>query len=452
MQWFRNKKKNSTRAIAVTVVLLCVATLASLLPITPDTPEAIAGDPDFIGGITVNSPKPPAVREYNPGEAMLFSADFKWAYCNNEGNGVTYGRITRPVPITEAHSPFSQRKLIGTRLFPQTAANIARGLRNAENRADTVSASGRGGELIDGVPKFLYLQSLRQAFARWRRREGVYVERFTAPMRPGLYHFKYELEIGSAGDSLKKSGRVVFKVRDQAVCPGGQTPIARPEGGTVCPTGLDISCTASATQIQPGQSVTFGATATSEATFTWYDGPDGTGSVIGGPNTGTTSSLVRTFTQVGQFQVSVVARNAAGQYGVCTRGVTVGDVPDDEDDGELSPPDDFGNRINPNDQHITTPDNERLPLNPSAGAATIDFTLDRPLTNTTCGATWAAANVLRCYMVQGGDRSTARIIDSTGTEQLTPGTYRIDCLAARDGQIVSSETRICQRNPTTREI
>ncbi|MEY2640946.1 MAG: hypothetical protein RL150_339 [Candidatus Parcubacteria bacterium] len=380
---------------------------------------ADAGKPYFKNAITVTNPKPPQVREYAPGSDIPLRLDFDWIYCANEGGGAVYGRTSNIVPADKPLPAPKGAWRAGVAGWPGTAGPAAKGK--------------------------------EQAYAP---RKGVYSENLRAPMKPGKYQLAYEIELRTPEGNLSRQGRVVFEVRDKernpgANCPANQITI-RQNGGLVCvPNTVDVDCDVSSTQVDVGESVTFSASTAKTATFTWYEGPHAGGTVLAGPKTGTQSTLTRTFSRAGQYQVTVLAKNAQGSYGACTRGVRVGSLEDEIEEEEVT--DEFGNIFNSVDGTIMTPDGQILTIDPSAPPASVTLTFDRALTNTTCAATWQAQNVLRCYMVRGNERTNAPVIGASGTEQVVPATYRVDCLARRDGKIVSSETRICSNNPDARE-
>lgn len=424
-------KLQITKVLALTLAIVGVLCAVYAVHVS----RVHAGFPYFSTSVNVTSPKPPEVRKYDPGQNMQFSGQFSWAYCGNAGNFRVYGRMSRPVPVAQGHAPLG---------------------------AWTEVSSGTG--------------------------RKTYTDTFTAPTRPGVYKFQYELEFGSpcvgirgancSGHTLmselqrkspqlqargvrlisapvytyRRSGTVTFEVRDpsppQANCPANQIP-AMQNGVRVCvPQTLTVSCTSSATTARIGETVSFAADSSAPATFTWYEGAGIDGRVIGGPETGTRSILSRTFTQPGQYQVTAYAQNASG-VGMCTRGVFVTDD-DEEDVGQEQVVDEFGNVIT--DAAIVTPNGTTITLNPTAGNASIVFALDPTLTNTTCGATWVAQNAGACYIVQYGNRATATEVGTTGSQQVLPATYRIECIATRDGRIVSSEEKICRQNLNVREI
>jgi plastocyanin len=426
-------REHATKKYALrvgTYVLLAVALIAGAVGLTT-TEIAHAGFPYFATTVTVTTPKPPEVRTYKPGEAMQFSGQFSWAYCGNAGNFRVYGRTTRPVAISQNHANFS----------PWT---------------EITSATGR----------------------------KTYTDAFTAPTKPGVYKFKYEIEFGQpcvgirgascggftlmsqykapskqgargtkltipASHTYVRSGVVTFEVRDEVkppACPANTIEVIR-NGATVCvPQTLSLTCSASATRIAPGETVTFEARTNESATFTWYEGGTANGAVLAGPETGTKSTLTQRFTDAGQYQVTAYAQNASGA-GACTRGVTVGSESEEEEE-EVR--DEFNNIVQP-DGTLLTVSGKAIGFDSKAGPAAITFELDPTLTNTTCGATWSAQNVAQCYMVTSGNRGRATEIDATGKADVVPATYRVECLALRDGAIVSSEIRICRQNFDTRE-
>lgn len=428
--------QNSVHKLAVTKTLSFILTTMFVVAMVyvSNVSSVHAGFPYFSTSVNVTSPKPPEVRKYDPGQDMQFTGQFSWAYCGNAGNFRVYGRTSRPVPVSQNHADF------GT-------------------WSEITSNTGR----------------------------KTYTNAFTAPTRPGVYKFKYELEFGTACvgirgancagftlisnmqqkisaprgrgatvsigsvNTYRRTGVVTFEVRDPnppAVCPPNQIPIMR-NGARVCvPQTLTVSCTATATQVRPGETVSFAADSNAPATFTWYEGAGTDGAVIGGPETGTRSVISRTFTEPGQYQVTAFAQNASG-VGMCMRGVrVVGEDEEVEDEVEVF--DEFGNVVH-NDGTRTTPDGTTLGIDPTAGPAGIVFTLDPTLTNTTCGATWTTQNVSACYLVKYGNRGTATEIDLSGSEQVPPATYRVECIGLSDGRISSSEERICRQNLNIRE-
>lgn len=410
------------------IIVAAVLVATALVVRAPETPLADAGVPWFVSDVVVSNPKAPSVRTYEPGTDLNFRADFIWTYCSNEGGGQIFGRVTRPVPVGQSHTGF--------------------GAWRGGNEGKTIDAGAR--EVIGTGKGRKRVKLERPPVHVYKPRTASYVHPMSMPTKPGRYHFQYQLQIRTPQGNIARSGRVVFEVKDPTPsCPPSQISVPNAAGGVRCVTpNLSVQCTGSATRVDVGESVTFTATTNAPATMTWYEGSNPGGTVLGTPRTGTESTLTRSFSRPGQYQVTMLARNAQGQYGVCTRGVRVGDVLDDEE--EASATDAFGNILN-GDGTIMTPDGQLLAIDPTAGPATIEFALDRPVTNTTCGATWTATNVLRCYMVRGTERATAPVIEATGSAEVVPATYRVECLAKRDGAVVSSDPRVCSRNPDVRE-
>lgn len=415
--------------------LACVALTVVIATVFVGAEHAHAGFPYFTTSVTVSSPKPPAVRTYAPGQAMQFASQFSWQYCGNQGNFRVYGRTTRPVPVGQSDTAFS-------------------------NWTEVTSGTGR----------------------------KTFTTSFDAPMRPGVYRFRYQLEFGqpclgigrgtscggmtlisklprlatgvTRGSILRqsalppthtyiRSGVVTFEVRDttpdRPACPANQIQVTR-NGATVCvPQTLDLTCDVEPTRIMPGESATFTASTNQSATFTWYNGDTANGAVIGGPETGTESSLTRTFSAPGQYQVTAYAQNASGA-GVCTQGVRVGDVEPEIEEVR----DEFDNVVQEDGTRIL-PDGRVIRIDPTAGPATITFDINPTITNTTCGATWSAQNVAQCYMVGGGNRQNAPAIEPSGEGEVVPATYRVECITLRDGSIARSEERICRQNLDLRE-
>jgi hypothetical protein len=410
------------RKIQVLIVVVGALVIAGTALFSFEVDKVTAGQPWFASAITVITPKPPEVRSYNPGERFNFHADFQWIYCSNEGGGTVFGRTSNPSLSSE---PFK---------------NLSGWKRGAGGPpAGYTTSRSRGGKAIRTPNPY-------------GKRAGGYSETIVAPNKPGTYRFQYEIEIRTPEGNKSRTGTATFKVRDLAEvdpgnCPANQIPITRNNAQVCVPRAIDLTCTSSASRIEPGESVTFTATANQQVSFTWYNGSGTGGAVIGGPQSGTESSLTRTYANTGIYQVTALARNASGQYGMCTRGVTVGDVEEEDEFEEVI--DEFGNIIT--DESITTPDGRSFALDPSAGPATITFELDRELTNTTCKGTWVAQNAATCYMVAGDDVANAPSIATSGNQDLSPAKYQVQCLSIKDGSIAKSPERLCRSNLDTRE-
>lgn len=417
-------QKRIVTSVGIIATSLLVA--AGLIIFSPEkTPTVEAGVPWFTSAVVVSSPKDPAVRTYEPGEKVNFRSDFIWTYCSNEGGGNIFGRITKPVPVGNNHSGFTGWRggAEGQQVAPTASRKIG---------------TGKGKRVaVKRPPVQIY-----------KPRAASYTQPMQMPTRPGTYHFKYEIQIRTPEGNISREGRVVFRVKEREVsCPASQIEVTQ-NGATSCvPLTLDVTCSSSPSSAEVGDTVSFTATASESARFTWYEGRYPSGSVIGGPQTGTESTLTRTFDEPGIYQVTALAQNANG-YGTCTRGVTVRGY---NEEGEYFEEvvDEFGNIIT--DGSITTPDGQTINLNPSAGPATITLELDPTITNTTCKGTWVAQNVAKCYMVAGDDVANAPTIANSGDRNLNPAKYQVQCLSLKDGSIAKSPERLCRSNLNTRE-
>ncbi|MBP9763483.1 MAG: hypothetical protein KBD10_01925 [Candidatus Pacebacteria bacterium] len=80
---------------------------------------------------------------------------------------------------------------------------------------------------------------------------------------------------------------------------------------------------------------------------------------------------------------------------------------------------------------------------------TLDFSLDKGVTNTTCKANWNTSYVGVCSLYKN-DKFVEELAPS-GEIDFTPGTYRIDCAQLSDGSLLSKTLR-CLLNPDVKEI
>jgi len=80
---------------------------------------------------------------------------------------------------------------------------------------------------------------------------------------------------------------------------------------------------------------------------------------------------------------------------------------------------------------------------------TLDFSLNSGITNSVCIGTWNASYVADCELYRNNEK--VQDLPESGTVELLPGTYRIQCRQLNDGALLSQTTR-CLLNPDVREI
>lgn len=143
--------------------------------------------------------------------------------------------------------------------------------------------------------------------------------------------------------------------------------------------------------------------------FKWYEGNNDDGSLLKTETRSRYSTLSRTYTTEGNYQVFVTAEDEEGNEATRICGLQVGGIPPE---GELPPP------------------------------PVLSFDIDKTITNDICTVTWDAQFVSACSLV--GNAGVVEVLDSfSGSKDVTSGTYWIECIALRDGSTVRSETRTC---------
>jgi len=419
--------KHLTQKISA-VGLITVIVCSFFATFVVAVPEVSAGVPYFVSEVVVSNPKPANVRSYLPGEVINFRADFIWTYCSNKGSGSIKGRISKPVAAGKKHTAFG-------------GWSAGHGGKEVKQSGTVKIGTKKGGEKV---------QIKKPQVGIFEPRAASYKKTFRAPQKPGRYHFKYEMVIQTPQGDLHRSGNVTFKVEEpKRRCPANSLAVTQGGVDSCVPITLDMTCSASDTKIEPGESVTFSAQTSVPASFTWYQGVGIGGTKIAGPETGTESSVTQTYNTPGIYQVTAYAVDASRNVGMCTRGVTVGDVDVDLEDDE-SIVDEFGNIIT--ETTVTTRDGDEFTLDGTAPAASITFEFDKVITNATCKGTWVAQNVLQCYLVANRDVDNAATIPLSDNEDLEPGTYQVQCVSLKDGSTAKSEERACRRNPEVREF
>jgi hypothetical protein len=386
--------------------LVCASVIALFL--FTGTPNDVYAGSVHLGSATVITPKPPAVESYEASSRMQFNVRYNFLYCGN-----TYptarGRMSQPVPVDQPHTAFGPERV-----------------------SDTLLGAGTG----NINPEYRYSFN------------STYTQNFTAPATPGMYKFIYQVGARNAqGTDRFFSGEVRFLVRARDMCtnmdglqeivPANHYGTTNADGEAIClnedGSSGNLICVLDNSPIIMGTLANFSARMTENlrGTFFWYDGATSDGSAAK-RDVGVVRSVFSKFYNVpGVYQVTTVFEGQNGVREECVVGV----------------------RVYPNsavDALPTSGDGVVGFLDPNAPPAVIDFTFQNALTNTTCRATWNAQNVLGCQLFRNDDFFMD--VNSTGTLDLIPGSYQLQCVQLKDGATVSSELAICRKNIDTREI
>lgn len=386
--------------------LVCASVIALFL-VTGVPNDAYAGYV-YLGSATVITPKPPAIESYEASSRMQFNIRYNFLYCGN-----TYptarGRMSQPVPIDQPHTALGPERI-----------------------SDTMSGDRTG-----------------HSDAQYRYRfNSTYTQNFTAPATPGIYKFQYQVGARNAqGTDRFFSGEVRFLVRArdmctnmdglQAVVPANHYGTTNADGEAICLNDDDSSgnliCVLDNSPIIMGTLANFSARMTENlrGTFFWYDGATATGTSVQRDVGVVRSTFSRFYNVPGVYQMTTVFEGQNGVREECVVGV----------------------RVYPNvafDALPTSGDGVAGFLDPSAPPAIVDFAFQNALTNTTCRATWNAQHVLGCQLLRND--VFFMDVESTGTLDLIPGNYQLQCVQLKDGATVSSELAICRKNIDTREI
>ncbi len=434
--------------------------------------ETFAGDPHFLSRLNVTNPKPPSVKSYAPGERIAFQVDFLWTYCSNRGGSFSEGRITNPVLQSRPHSSFSAWKRLATvhdqytvkelndlikkkyGSMPTTVESIdyngsvmSRGIYIPFSIKFKSSGGGRtGGGTGESAQAQNYVRNLIKGYPR----DSVYTTTFNAPQTPGIYHFKYEVKVNTPQGDIVKGGVATFKVEKPLDCPPGTQKVII-NGEEKCipiENEIELICSADKSKVDVGETVTYTARSPRTVNFTWYNGDNLTGNVLSGPISGLSSSITRTFSEIGNYLTTVKATDSAGGIGICSIRTAVGDV-EEWTDEETTEYEEFEEEIL---DEIVTEDGRILKFDRNAGDAVIKFETDRAITNDICVGTWEAENVLQCFLVQNGRLNKLQDeIEFSDSKELIPGNYQIQCLALKDGKPALSQERFCRTNPDFRE-
>jgi len=352
----------------------------------------------------INSPQPPSIRTYEPGEQFHVQMDFWAGGCNN-GTQYVKLRVTDPLLAGET---------VGWGPWKNIGSQGASGGHDDYN-------------------------------AHWNKSVGP----LTAPEEEGIYRVYFHIEnqvnwsIGTQSNNWYK-GYIEIEVKVPDMCPripGAQEEV--PGGYTINGDGycvlsdtFQILCSANPNPIAPGGETTFTAlpfNAEGDVTFTWYDSAD---AVLSQETHGSRSRFTQTFDTTGLYQVAVVAEDETGATFRRSCGVTVRD-PDDPGTGPV----DLDGDGMPDDPGVT---------GPLAPPAVVTLSIDRPLTNDVCALNWNAQYVTQCFLVNG--TGGVEGVPLSETRDVSPGTYWLRCLTERDGSVEESEQVVCRLNPDTREI
>lgn len=411
--------KNTTIASVVAIVLIGT----SLMSV--GNAQAKGGmriESSYLSNFSVNSPQPPAVRIYTPGEVFTFSLDFDFGYCTNSGYSLN-GRMNQPY-------------LAGT---GQTAMGGWSGL------SQGASLGRLWGDASN--KHFKYKSAIN-----WP---------IQAPYTPGTYVFQYEVATRSGDWGDSEYGTVVFQVGSdqcknasfpgvQATVPAGYWQFTDVNGLLVCssrpPSAL--KCSASKNRLLTGESVTYTSTRIDglKADHTWFKGGSTNVPSVKKDTNVVQSSYTNSYSEPGMYLTTVATTDTYGKESVCRIGVTVGS---DFDNISLflgSVEEDF---LEEEKKYYTDEDGKRYRLDPSAGEGKIEFDMDGGFTNKTCKIKWNATNVLKCGLYKNNILS--KKLEFSGEEEVEPGTYRIKCRQSRDGAEVVSEEKTCRSNPDFRE-
>ncbi len=376
----------------------------------------------YLTSININSPKPPSVEIYEPGETINFNASFQFAYCTNDGYNLN-ARLSGPVK--NSNDSFGG---MGGWFKPNVGSKVGN-LWNAKH--------------------IRYNASINKAMK--------------APRTPGTYKFKYDIVVVSGDWGKYESGVVRFKVstdvcknlpRVQEKVPAGMIAGRNSSGEPIClkpevQTAAGLQCSASKNRLDVGESVTYTSRTVSgtPANFNWYKGRDTSASnLVKTENNKTVSTYTTSFNAPGIYHTTAVAF-ANGKSESCVVVVSVGDeyedVPlEDETLEEYMQTEEY--------LYYTDPETgEKYELDRNAALGKINFDLEGGLTNNTCKANWSAENVLKCSLYRNNTK--VKDLEFSGSEDLTPGTYQIRCIQAVDGAEIRSEMRTCTQNPDFRE-
>lgn len=413
-----SKVSKNVGGSALIAVLMVGASFAFIQ--NTDDAQAYSLDENFVTRAKIQSPKPPNVTAYEPGENIRFIADMDFMYCTNSGYNLK-ARVTRPVMAGRPHTAFGP---------------------------------------WFNLPKGKFIQTMYNYSPLGRYDTGINIP-IKAPNKPDVYVFKYEV-VGVSGDwGDQEQGVVRFKVAKdlcanirgvQERVPANHITSINAQRKPICTprrpitNSTSLRCTASKNRVEVGEPVTYEAERVDAkpGNFLWYEGFHDSGDApVKTQNNVRISQYTTSYDEPGSYLVSVVSRVAPGVEDVCRIGVAVGDA-------ELIEPtednlDDFVDRT----QFYTDEDGNRFPLDPNAGPGRITFTMDKTLTNTTCKGTWEAENVLKCGLYRNNVK--VEDVNFSGEKDMNPGTYQIKCIQTNNGAEISSETRSCRLNPDFRE-
>ena len=405
-------KKNKTLT-SLSIVLVGCAVAGSLFVF--NNTEKVSAGTVYVTDVEVFSPKPAAVRSYQPNELMEFKATADFTYCGNTWYA-SKGQISEPVLRGKPHRGFG----------PLTKADSLRQVAKGQQK------------------KFI----------------STYAQNFRAPDKPGNYWFKYRIIVENGqGTGKVKEGTANFKIQGEDLClniagvqedlPRGYLQSRNANGGKICvPQTANLKCFPSKGKLLPGESVTYTAQRQSggNANFTWYEGGSASGTVLKTQNNTALSTYTTSYPNPGMYLVSVLVQGANGLAEKCSMGVAVGEDFWDQLDEE-------GEETTVEvveDEYFVDENGNRYLLDRNAAPGKIEFKMPNNLTNNTCAANWTAENVLKCSLYRNNVK--AKDIQFTGSEDLAPGTYQIRCNQTKDGAEIKSETKTCTLNPNIREM
>lgn len=223
----------------------------------------------------------------------------------------------------------------------------------------------------------------------------------------------------------------------QLVMPAGFKEVA--PGICQADPGFNVYCRTLTNPVLPNASTTFSAMSFNNAPgpvyYEWFD--QVRTFTMGSETTEGSPTLSYKFPTVGIFRVIVNARDSNGTWSHGNCGVTVADIPEEEEIEIIETVEEVVE---------TTTEEETIELGPeislTGGGVTNDF----------CTLEWQARDVERCFLTQAKD-GTIIPVDIVGSGSVLPGMYLFGCIKNEvTRESIYSERAVCTKNFNIRDI